>query len=476
MTLSEYASFDGLGLAELVRKREVIASELAELAFQAFQKVNPHVNAVIEFFEDRLESPSYHPNAPFSGVPMMLKDLGASEAGRKQELGSRLAKGNMAKETSYLTEQFAKAGLINLGRTATPEFALSSTTESVAFGQTKNPWDATKIAGGSSGGAATAVASGIVPIGHASDGAGSIRIPASACGLVGLKPSRGRVSTGSAESLLGMGVEFAVTRSVRDMAALLESVSKPAPGDPFTILQPIKPYSQEVGAKLESLRIAFTTKPWGGYASDPGIKQATEQTAKLLETMGHTVTEDSPSFDYEQFIQAACVGWAVGFDRWLDTLAEQTSRRVEENLEPVTLLLYNYAKTLTANDVVNAEFVYDRIRRKVGTFFENYDILLTPTLTLKPDPLGKYSQSNHYDGFIDFFKACDESCVFLPLFNLTGQPALSLPLYQSSDGLPIGMQFVAKFGREDVLIRLVSLLEQTLPWQNRIPSVHTSSK
>jgi amidase len=474
MTLSQYASFDGSGLAELLRKKEVTSNELAQLAFQAFQKVNPHVNAVIEFFEDRLES-SYQPNAPFSGVPMMLKDIGASEAGRKQELGSRLAKGNVAKETSYLTEQFARAGLINLGRTTTPEFALSSTTESIAFGQTKNPWDITKIAGGSSGGAAASVASGIVPIAHASDGAGSIRIPASACGLVGLKPSRGRVSTGSAEGLLGMGVEFALTRSVRDMATLLESVSKPAPGDPFTILQPTKPYSQEVGAKLEPLRIAFTTKPWGGYTIDPEVKRATEQTAKLLETMGHTVTEDSPSFDYEEFIHAACVGWAIGFDSWLDSSARQTGRSIEENLEPVTLELYKYAKTLTADDVVNAEVVYDKIRREVGTFFNDYDVLLTPTLTLKPDPLDTYSQSNRYNSFIDFFKACDESCVFLPLFNLTGQPALSLPLYQSSDGLPIGMQFVAKFGREDMLIRLASLLEQTLPWKNRIPSVHASS-
>lgn len=469
MTLSEYASSDGLGLAELLRKKEISSSELAQLAFEAFQKVNPYINAVIEFFEDRLESPTYQPNAPLSGVPMMLKDIGASEAGRKQELGSRLAKGNIARKTSYLTVQFTKAGLVNLGRTATPEFALSSTTESIAFGQTKNPWDVTKIAGGSSGGAAAAVASGIVPIAHASDGAGSIRIPASCCGLVGLKPSRGRVSTGSAESLLGMGVEFALTRSVRDLAALLEAVSQPAPGDPFTILQTKKPYSQEVGAKLEPLRIAFTTKPWGGYSIDSEIKEATEKTARLLESMGHEVTDASPVFDYEEFIGGACIGWAVGFDSWLDSLGERMGRKVEESLEPVTLSLYNYAKPLTANDVVNAESVYNSIRRKVGTFFENYDVLLTPTLTLKPDPLGTYSQSNHYDGFMEFFKACDASCVFLPLFNLTGQPALSLPLYQNSDGLPVGMQFVAKFGREDVLIRLASVLEQTLPWKERIP-------
>jgi amidase len=476
MTLSEYTNFDGLGLAELVRNKDVTAQELAELAFRAFEKVNPQINAVLEFFEDRKGLSSIAPNAPFAGVPMMLKDLGAREKGRKQELGSRLAQGMIASETSYLTNCFLSAGLVNLGRTATPEFALSSSTESILTGDTRNPWNLDLMAGGSSGGAAAAVASGIIPIAHASDGAGSIRIPASACGLVGLKPSRGRVATGSPESLLGMGVEFAVTRSVRDTAALLDALGKPASGDPFVIIQPSRPYVQEVDGPLEPLRIAFTTKPWGGYSIDPEIKQATERTARLLEDMGHDVTEASPVFDYEAFIEAACVGWAVGFDSWLDSLAKRTGRKVAENLEPVTLSLYHYAKTLTGNDVVDAEFVYDGIRRNVGKFFKDYDILLTPTLTQKPEPLGKYSQNVQYDHFMDFFKKCDESCVFLPLFNLTGQPAISLPLYQSSDNLPVGMQFVARFGQEDLLIRLASTLEQALPWKSRIPPVHVSSK
>jgi amidase len=473
MTLPDYTTQDATALAKLIQEKEVTAQELTTLAFQAYEKVNPQINAVLEFFPDRLESPQ-HQNGIFAGVPMMLKDLGSSEQGRKQELGSRLAKGIVGAQTSHLTKQFFRAGLINVGRTATPEFALSSTTESVATGQTKNPWDISRIAGGSSGGAAAAVASGIVPIAHATDGAGSIRIPASACGLVGLKPSRGRVSTGSAESLLGMGVEFAVTRSVRDMAALLEAVSQPVPGDPFTIVQPAKPYSQEIGARPENLRIAFTTKPWGGYGIDPEVKAATEQTARLLESLGHEVSEASPVFDYEAFTQSACVGWAVGFDGWLDALAAQTQRKVADCLEPVTGSLYHYAKTLRANDVVNAEIVYDTIRRSVAKFFESYDILLTPTLTLKPDPLGTYSQSNHYDTFMDFFRACDASCVFLPLFNLTGQPALSLPLYQSSEGLPLGMQFVGRFAREDLLIRLAGALEEALPWKKRFPAAHAS--
>jgi amidase len=475
MTLSEYTTFDALGLAELVRNKHVSASELAKLALEATQKVNPQVNAVIEFFEDRLE-PTYQTNAAFSGVPMMLKDIGASETGRKQEMGSRLTQGMRASYTSHITQCFARAGLVNLGRTATPEFALSSTTESIANGQTKNPWDLTKIAGGSSGGAAAVVASGIVPVAHASDGAGSIRIPASCCGLVGLKPSRGRVSLAPDEAdFLGFQVMFALSRSVRDTAALLDAASHPAPSDPFILVQSQQSFLSQLEQPLEPLRIAFTTTPWGGYAIDPEIKALTETTAGLLESMGHSVHETSPQFDYDTFVTASSTGWAFGFDHWLDSLAEQTGREVKGNLEPLTQTLYDYAKTLTADDILKAYGVYNSLRQTSGAFFQDYDLLLTPTLIQKPDPLGRYSQSQDYPSFIDFFKTCDESCVFLPLFNHTGQPALSLPLHQSSDGLPIGMQFVARFGREDVLLRLGAILEQALPWKNRIPAVHASS-
>jgi amidase len=475
MTLSEYTSLDGLALAELIRKKEATASELAQLAFQVFQKVNPSINAVIEFFEDRLEITSTNTNAPFAGVPMLLKDIGAAEAGRKQELGSRLALGSVAKETSYLTQQFANAGLVNLGRTTTPEFALSSTTESIAFGQTKNPWDITKIAGGSSGGAAAAVASGIVPIAHASDGAGSIRIPSSCCGLVGLKPSRGRISEAPFDAdFLGFGVQFALTKSVRDLAAALDALSAPSPSDPFIIVQPERSYLLETQRELEPLRIAFTTTPWGGYSIDPEVKTATEQTAKLLASMGHTVTEASPQFDYETFVRASSIGWGFSFHHWIDSLAGETGRKVEDTLEPLSKVLYGYSKTLTPSDILFAYDVYNGLRQSVGAFFQDYDVLLTPTLLQKPEPLGRYSQSNHYNSFIDFFKTCDESCVFLPVFNHTGQPALSLPLYQSSDNLPIGMQFAARFGREDILIRLASVLEQALPWKDRKPLIHGS--
>src|SRR5581483_6798711 len=239
MNLAEYASYDGLGLAELVRTRQASARELAELLLASVERVNPHINAVIETYSERARALDPHAasDGPFAGVPFLLKDIGSGEAGQLQELGSRLARGRVLDADSFLVESFRAVGLTILGRTATPEFALSATTESVLTGATRNPWDTARLAGGSSGGAAASVAAGILPIAHASDGAGSIRIPASACGLVGLKPSRGRVSSGphAAESLAGMSQEFVVCRTVRDAAAMLDAVARPMPGDPFVI-------------------------------------------------------------------------------------------------------------------------------------------------------------------------------------------------------------------------------------------------
>ena len=263
MKLQEYAQYDGLGLAELIRKKEVSATELAALALEAVAIVNPQINAVIEVYSQRVETADIglNPAAPFAGVPFFIKDFGSAEAGQTQELGSRLAKGRLAERESYLTKRFKKAGLILLGRTTTPEFAQASTTESALTGATCNPWDLERTVGGSSGGAAAAVSTGILPMAHASDGGGSIRIPAAACGLVGLKPSRGRVTVGpdSDEGLFGMAQEFIVSRTVRDTAAMLDAVSQPAPGDPFTIIQPKRLYLQEVGTPQPSLHIAYTT-------------------------------------------------------------------------------------------------------------------------------------------------------------------------------------------------------------------------
>jgi amidase len=478
MNLEEYSQYDGLGLAELVSNREVTSKELGLLMLAGVDKVNPQINAVIETYPDRIDPTEDALAAiPFTGVPFLLKDFGASEVGKRQEMGSRLCKGYIADKDTYLTTRFKRAGLQILGRTTCPEFAFSTATESVLNGPTRNPWDLERETGGSSGGAAASVAAGILPIAHASDGLGSIRVPASACGIVGLKPSRGRVTLGpsSAEIFLGMVQEFVVCRSVRDAAAMLEAVSYPAPGDPFVILQPQRPYSQEVGAPTGKLRIAYTTKPWLPFPIDAEIVEAVEQVAVQCEVMGNRVEEASPVYDHEELMRAACVEWAIGFNVIVDNYVDSLNREVgPETLEAVTLAFYHYASQVTSTDAYRAEAVFNKVRRIAGHFFENYDLLLTPSLLQLPEPHGKYSQNVTDVDPLGFLLRCNESDVFMGLFNVTGQPAISLPLCQSKSGLPIGVQFVGHFGNEDVLIRIASAFEKAMPWKDRKPSIHVS--
>jgi amidase len=275
---------------------------------------------------------------------------------------------------------------------------------------------------------------------------------------------------------MGMGVEFALSRTVRDTAALLDAVASPAPGDPFIIMQPQRPYLEEIGAPPGRLRIAWTRTSWQPETKiQPEIIAALEKTVSQLEAMGHELTEVETLYDYESFVKAVWVGWAWGFDRFLDETAAALGRRINDaTLEPVTLSLYHLAKGLTAGKVIQAEETYNSLRRKIGYFFQGYDLLLTPTIAQLGDPIGKYSQNVSDVDFIGFFRRCDQSDMYLPLANMTGQPAISLPLYHSSSGLPIGMQFVAHFGREEVLIRLASELEAALPWHERVPPVHVS--
>lgn len=478
MNLAEYTALDGLGLAGLVKRGEVTAKELGRLMLQAVDRANPHLNAVIETYAFRVEamSPDFIPAGPFAGVPFLLKDFGPGEKGAVQEAGSRLWQGRVLRQDAFLIDRFRAAGLSLLGRTTTPEMALSSSTESRLAGATRNPWNPATRAGGSSGGAAASVAAGIVPLAHGSDGAGSIRNPAAICGLVGLKPSRGRVSLGPdmAESLLGMHGHFALSRTVRDTAALLDAVAGPAPGDPFIIVQPRRPYLQEVGAPTGPQRIAWTRTSWQpGAAIEPEIVATLEKTVAQLEAMGHELTEVETIYDYEPFVNAIWLGWAWGFDVYLDESAAALGRKVNrDTVEPVTLYLYHLAKSLTAADMVHAEEIYNAVRRRVGRFFQDYDLLLTPTVARLGDPIGLYSLSLTDMDFTGFFRHCDQSDMYLPFANLTGQPAISLPLGHSASGLPIGMQFVAHFGREDVLIRLASALEVAMPWRERLPPVH----
>ncbi len=479
MNLSEYSKYDALGLADLLRTKEITPKELALLAIEGIEKVNPEINAVIETFHDKIDDleETVSTDGPLGGVPFLLKDIGCTEAGRRQEQGSRLMEGFVADHDSFLMTRFKGAGLINLGRTTTPEFALSSSAESVFTGDTRNPWDLGLMAGGSSGGAAASVAAGIVPVAHASDGAGSIRIPASCCGLVGLKPSRARVTSGpgGAEPLFGLAVEFILSRSVRDSAALLDLVQGPGIGDPYIILAPERPFLEEIGASPGKLRIAYTAEPWSEFPVDDEIADAVESVAEKLQTMGHEIQQASPSFDYETYLHATVPFWCADLPSEFEHYSGITGRPISlDYLEPVTLAFYEYGKQLSASDLANAHATFNQIRRNIGRFFQPYDVLITPTLSLLPQPIGKYSQNTRGMDAIEFFKLCDTINQHLPLFNLTGQPAISLPLCQSESGLPIGIQFISHFGDEATLFRLASSLEREMPWSDRKPPVHVS--
>jgi amidase len=480
MNLAEYSRYDGVALADLVRKREVSPKELAHLFVEAVEKVNPRINAVIEVYSDRIEglADQAPPAGPLAGVPFLMKDIGAGEGGRRQEYGSRLMKGHVADSDSFLTALFKKAGLTLLGRTTTPEFALGISTESALAGATGNPWNLEIMCGGSSGGSAASVAAGIAPIAHGSDNGGSIRIPASACGLVGLKPSRGRVTLGPdfGEMWPGMLQEFVLSRTVRDTASVLDVVSEPAPGDPFIIKQPLRPYAQESNLPTARLRIAWTTDSWQPGASvDSEVSRCVEQAVSACERAGHEVVQASPVFDYEEYLHAVCVAWAFGMYAGFDMFAALMGRTIsEETLEPLMLSFYTYSRALTAADMFMTEFVLNKFRRTFGKFFEQYDMLITPTLMKLPEPLGKYTKMRTDVDYEGYMRLCDETRVHTTAANVTGQPAITLPLGQSKSGLPIGVQFIARFGEEGALIRLAGSLEREMPWRDRIPPVHAS--
>jgi len=476
MNLSEYARFDGLGLAELIRKKEVSPREVVESALAGIHKINPKINAVIEAYDDRIEK-SDMPPVPgriFSGVPFLLKDLGAAEAGRRQEMGSRLARGYVADSEAYLTTRFKQAGTIILGRAATPELGLAATTESILTGATRNPWDLNRIAGGSSGGSAAAVAAGIVPVAHASDGGGSIRIPAACCGVVGLKPSRGRVSCGPEfdEKLFGLVQEFVVSRTVRDSAAMLDAVSRPAPGDPFVIAQPRRPFLEEVHNPIERLRIAFTAESWTGAGVNPEIAAGVEDIARMCETMGHAVEAAKPQLDLEPYFSALRVFWGASMRYACDYFARKMQRPLDrEYLESVTLKVYEDAGQFTAADVIRARSALNLACRRVGAFFERFDLLLTPTIAELPVPIGTIDQNQDVP-LEKWYQGTSQFNAFTNLFNATGLPAISLPLGQSKAGLPIGFQFAAGFGKEDLLVRMAGAFEKARPWVDRKPPVH----
>ncbi len=475
MQFENYISYDGLGLADLIQKGETTQQEICDTAINIIEQLNPTLNAVIDLWPEEFRNiPSA--STPFHGVPFLVKDLVLQKKGQPLEMGSRLAKGFIPDQNSSLMDAINKLGFTTLGKTTTPELGHGCTTESVATGPTRNPWDTSRSSGGSSGGSAAAVAAGMVPLAHANDGAGSIRIPAACCGLLGLKPSRGRVSAGPAvsEGLFGMGVELGITRSVRDMAALLDGVSHPAPGDPFIIYQPDKAYSQSIREKLEPLRIGFTTTPWYEAPVNAEVKQRVQDAAALCAQFGHHIEEATPQFDYSLMRDACIKAWASGIATWVDGLSQATGRAIDNTtLETATLAMYHYGKSLSASDLLSALGNINQVCRSVGTFFDDYDMLLTPATANVAPLLGTYNQNGPWVNHEDWFDHKGKFPPFLALFNVTGQPAISVPFGLSSEKLPIGVQFVGRFGREDQLLTLAAEIEQAKPW---LPDLNTMQR
>lgn len=466
---------DAIGLAELVRKRQISASELLEAAITRAETLNPRFNFMAQKHYDygRAAIAKGLPGGPFRGVPWLLKDLNTYMAGLPTENGSRLYRGFRPDVTSELVRRIETAGFVVFGKTATPEFGLTGTTESSLNGPTRNPWDGSRIAGGSSGGAAAAVAAGVLPAAHATDGGGSIRIPASCCGLFGLKPSRGRVPMGPprTEGWGGLSVHHAVTRSVRDSAAILDVTHGLEPGSRYGAPMPAESFLAQLGKKTGPLRIALMPEAPSGSPVDPECVEAVRKAARLCEALGHHVEEAAPRLD------TAAIG-AASFAMIASSVAADVLDRTKllgitpgpDVLEAVTLAFVEYGQQVSGMDYARANNALQAAALTMAQFMQNYDLILSPTLAAPPLELGTIGLSTGAE-FQDWGARMASFSPFTQIENLTGQPAMSVPLGASASGLPIGVMFVARYGDEATLFRVARQLEQAAPWQDRRPTI-----
>ncbi len=471
---------DATDEAELVRTGQASPTELVEEAIEGVERRNPDLNAVIHpLFEEAQnqaraleEAPE---DLPFRGVPFLLKDFSCYLAGAPVHEGMAALKAAnyRADHDMWLTERFKAAGLVVLGRTNTPELGILPTTEPQAYGSTRNPWDLERSPGGSSGGSAAAVASGMVAAAHANDGGGSIRIPASHCGLVGLKPTRGRVTLGPdfGDLMSGLVCELAVTRSVRDSAALFDAIQGPGPGDPHTAPPLPRGLAEEVGAPPGRLRVGVLTRQPGGVPAHPDCAAAAETTGYLLESLGHHVEVAHPlELDNTTSVEHFMLRWAAGVDWKLKYWSEKLDRSLgPQDVEPCTWALAELARSSSGGDLLRAIEAGQRSSRRIAAWWtdDGFDILVTPTCAEPPPHLGEF-EAQPGAGLEPLMRAVPFACFTAP-FNVTGQPALSIPLHYDADGLPIGVQLVAAFGREDVLVQVGSQLEAAAPWAERHP-------
>lgn len=477
MNLDEYTKFDAVALSDLVRKRALSSAEVIACAEEAIGRINPAINAVIRPVLQDKAAPIQ--DGPFTGVPFLLKDLGHNFAGIACTMGSRIGYGYVPKEDGPLAARFRASGLRPVGVTNSSEFGINGVTEPIAFGATRNPWDPKLSPGGSSGGSAAAVAAGIVPLAHASDGGGSIRVPAAWCGLVGLKPSRGRNPLGSGisnDATSWVSAQHVVSRSLRDTAVALDVTSGPLPGDYITMPRHERSFLEELKRAPERLRIALMLSWPDGPKVDDDCRKAALDATRLAESFGHIVEEAGPRVSYDEMSDLCR-------DIFLPSLAEGVERTSAatglpigpETLEPQTLASIKRVQNLSAMDLKHGLSRLAAMSRQVGAFMADYDVLLTPAVSRPPVEIGSFNPDRYPPDSVAFWTDEMSCYAFSALSSLTGQPSLTLPLSETAEGLPVGVQINGRIGEDAVLFQLAAQFEAAAPWEHRRPALHATS-
>lgn len=472
MRLDEYAALDAIDLATLVRRRSIPAGEVCRKAQQAIAAANLRLNFLVgetaaEAERDLRELPA---DGPLLGVPTMIKDIGPRIGGVVQELGSALARGLVAPEDSELIRRLRGAGAVFIGRTSTPELGSAFTTEPRSGGATRNPWDTTRSTGGSSGGAAAAVAAGVVPFALAGDTAGSIRIPAHCCGVFGLKPTRGRNPTGpeAAESICGLTAAHVISRTVRDSAVVLDATAGADVGCRYVAPAPSGRFLDAVSRPRKGLRIGITTANVFGAGVSDDVRTAVESAGRLCAELGHHVEEAEPPVEAGELLEMLEPIFVANLRHAVLQLQRLTGRQATpENLEASTLAMVRWGERLAASELLDALARMNAFSRRMGRFFLQYDVLLAPVYADVAPRLGEIRTDDPVESVPDFLRETFRLAAFTVQYNLTGQPAMSLPLYESRSGLPVGVQGIARFGDEETLFCLAGQLEAALPWAGR---------
>ena len=475
MELCEYTRYDGLGLAALVRAGEVSREELISAAFRAMDAVDERLNAIVGRVDPPVGAEPFDARALFAGVPFIVKDLWHGWGGVECNEASRLGEGYVASEDSALAARFRNAGLVVVGRGNTSELGLSGQTDPIIYGAAHNPWDLTVTPGASSGGPAAAVAAGVVPLAHGNDGGGSIRLPAAFCGLVGLKPSRGRNPLGPptfGDGAHPVVAHHVMSRSVRDNAAALDVSSGPAGGDFVPLARPQRSFLDEVSNEPKGLRIALCTRIKEASEADSVCVAAARSAAAQCETLGHVVEEATPQVGYQDIIDVCMDLYTLSVVSSVDAMARATGRRPgPDTLEAPSLSTYEMGKRMSGTRVARRMAQLASIGRVMGDFMRRFDVVLTPATSMMPPEVGRYSAGNYATGDLSYWADEGEVYNFLPLFSVSGQPAMSLPLSWSDEGLPVGVQIAGAIGEEAVLYRLAGQLERAAPWVGRRPGV-----